>query len=549
VRKLSERRGLVVKRYGNKVTAITKSGEFVTWRDRGDLMPGEEVLVPSPRFQGLFWHRLVPAAALAVVLIFGSFFGYRHYLYARPVLAYVTFDSSGEVPGSVELEVNDRGLVKKAVALDEAGAQALTGLKIEMQPVQTVLARLQEAMTNGGKIVVAFIPATPDDQHTPLDVDETGEDGVQSSRISNLARQVFDSVKEAQAVVLDMETRAVAKELGLSAGRAASWAMWETKEPESDPTPGQGEHQIYSEPGESQPSGGDDDPGTSGDPAGATTPHEFPHQGTGTEPSQGTQPGQWIDPGQPGTTGGTGGSGKPDKVPPGQQKKEDAQALLDMIRNSLPEFDWDTNRQGDSKKASKELEKLTKEWLKALKEASKKSDKAKDDDRKDDDRKDDDRRTTTGKKGPEENQSPPTRPTPLPRATPEIKIPARTKGNRAVPVLRVPTRKKRTAERVKTTSPRQVPTKERAQGVREKPSPEKLTRMTDPATRAPRLRTATERHCRSSGNTLSLAIRTGRARRWLTVSGGPLSSSKGYGNDHSFMRRIARGVPQTVECS
>ncbi|HHX28692.1 MAG TPA: hypothetical protein GX716_06725 [Firmicutes bacterium] len=396
---MSERRGLVVKRYGNKVTAITKSGEFVTWRDRGDLMPGEEVLVPSPRFQGLFWHRLVPAAALAVVLIFGSFFGYRHYLYARPVLAYVTFDSSGEVPGSVELEVNDRGLVKKAVALDEAGAQALTGLKIEMQPVQTVLARLQEAMTNGGKVVVAFIPATPDDQHTPLGVDEIGEDGVQSSRISNLARQVFDSVKEAQAVVLDMETRAVAKELGLSAGRAASWAMWETKEPESDPTPGQGEHQIYSEPGESQPSGGDDDPGTSGDPAGATTPHEFPHQGTGTEPSQGTQPGQWIDPGQPGTTGGTGGSGKPDKVPPGQQKKEDAQALLDMIRNSLPEFDWDTNRQGDSKKASKELEKLTKEWLKALKEASKKSDKAKDDDRKDDDRKDDDRKDDDWEKG------------------------------------------------------------------------------------------------------------------------------------------------------
>ena len=319
---MSERRGLVVKRYGNKVTAITKSGEFVTWRDRGDLMPGEEVLVPSPRFQGLFWHRLVPAAALAVVLIFGSFFGYRHYLYARPVLAYVTFDSSGEVPGSVELEVNDRGLVKKAVALDEAGAQALTGLKIEMQPVQTVLARLQEAMTNGGKVVVAFIPATPDDQHTPLGVDEIGEDGVQSSRISNLARQVFDSVKEAQAVVLDMETRAVAKELGLSAGRAASWAMWETKEPESDPTPGQGEHQIYSEPGESQPSGGDDDPGTSGDPAGATTPHEFPHQGTGTEPSQGTQPGQWIDPGQPGTTGGTGGSGKPDKVPPANRRRK-----------------------------------------------------------------------------------------------------------------------------------------------------------------------------------------------------------------------------------
>ncbi len=375
---MNDRRGLVVKRTRNRVTAITKSGEFVTWKDRRDLMPGEEVIVPSPRFQGFVWQRLVPATALAAVLIFLSFFGYRHYLYARPVLAYVTFDSSGEVAGSVELEVNDRGLVKKAVALDEAGAQALSGLRVEMQPVQTVLTELRRAMPNGGKVVVAFIPVTEPKADSQPEPGESGKKSGQSSLIADLAKKVFDSVGEATAVVLDMETRAVAHELGLSAGRAASWAMWDLEsatllsppdDPGTEPVTEPSDPEPVAEPLHIQ------EPGSQGDPAGSNEPvssgNPLPgSSGAGSEPHAGTKPAHSGNPGEPSTPGQSGGTGKPDNhIPPGQQKKYDAESYLDMIRKNLPELELEK----DSKKSIKELEKLTKDWLKTLKEMSKES--------------------------------------------------------------------------------------------------------------------------------------------------------------------------------
>jgi hypothetical protein len=385
---LNDRRGLVVKRTRSRVTAITKNGEFVTWKDRRELMPGEVVLLPSPRFQGFLWQRLVPATALAAVLIFLSFFGYRHYLYARPVLAYVTFDSSGEAAGSIELEVNDRGLVKKAVALDEAGAQALSGLRVEMRSVQTVLAELRQAMPNRGKIVVALIPVTGPEDNSPPKQGATGSKREQSSIIAELAKKVFDSVGEATAVVLDMETRAVANELGLSAGRAASWALWDLESAEDPGTgyvtePGQSEPGEYTEPFGAEPFGTEpfdpeplaepryvQEPGSREDPAGSEPGHggdEDPVQAG--EPLETTVPLEPLEPGKPGEPGKPDGPGKPQNhIPPGQQKKADAASYLAMIRKDLPELDWGK----DSKKSAKELEKLTKEWLKTLKEMSKK---------------------------------------------------------------------------------------------------------------------------------------------------------------------------------
>ncbi len=429
---MSQRRGLVVERSGDKVTAITKDGEFVTWRDRRDLMPGEEVLVPSPRFQGFFWRRLIPATALATVLIVTSFFGYRHYLYARPVLAYVTFDSSGEVPVSIELEVNDRGLVRRAVPLDEAGATALLGINATMQPVQTVLSKLRQAIPDS-KVIIAFIPVTETQDPGYSDAPYTGPEDRLSSLVMGLAEKVFDAIREATAVMLDMETRAVAQELGISAGRAASWALWNLEVDDSPeapvspgiyavPDPGQAEPGAYEpldpafsiEPfstetqGSSHAGEGDDEPvgprpiqGMTGDPAGSGgavqsgTPSQPGHPGAGSQPSHGTA---GTEPAEPGASTRPGDFEEPRlSIPPGQAKKIDAEALLDMIKSGLPHFSWKDDDKPLSKKSSKELEKLTKDWLNSLLEASKKASQ-KDKDREEE--KDDHKKPTPGNPKP-----------------------------------------------------------------------------------------------------------------------------------------------------
>jgi hypothetical protein len=55
-------------------------------------------------------------SALSLIIVLVSSFAYRQYLYAQPVVAYVSLDSVG----SVELEVNGAGIVKSATALDAA---------------------------------------------------------------------------------------------------------------------------------------------------------------------------------------------------------------------------------------------------------------------------------------------------------------------------------------------------------------------------------------------------------------------------------------------
>jgi hypothetical protein len=358
---MDERRGLVLERLGNRVTAVTKSGEFVTWRDRRDLMPGEEVVIPSPRFQGFFWRRLIPATALAAVLVFMSFFGYRHYLYARPVMAYVTFDCAGEYAGSIELEVNDRGLVKSASALNEAGSQALSKVQCEMKPVGQVLASLRESVPEKEEVVVAFIPAVQtakesDKIETGTGSDkEPGEKGNNKKpkdhkeektqkKVAELEKQVLNAIERATKLILDSETRKEAQELGISAGRAASWALWragkesrpETQKP--GPFSGSGTVEVL------EPAGPVGDPDTQKDP----------------------------EPGKPEKPGSSGRApGKSDA--PGQQKKEDRDAWLEKVRGSLPRLDLDSLGEfdsSDSKDFGNRVLDVTKDWLKSLKDKS-----------------------------------------------------------------------------------------------------------------------------------------------------------------------------------
>jgi len=399
---LYRRRALVIERSGDRVTALTADGEFVTWRDRRDLMPGEEVWVPTPRFQGFLWRKLVPAAILASILIVSSIFGYRHYLYARPVLAYVTFDSSGDTAASIELEVNDRGLVRKAVALDEAGAAALSAVRVEMKAISAVLSSLRDAVPGVKQVIIAIIPV-PEGTRGDRDV---------SAEVSAIAHEIFGSVGEATALVLDMETRAMAQELGVSAGRAALWALWNLEwesyeepwmEPGADPgiyvaggtTSGQAEPggstplaeplhleaQVDELPG-SSPAG----EGETAGPSGAPSPgaNEVNPRSTGEEKGASGKATPHAAQGAPPTTPGKGSP-----VPPGLQKKADVQTFLDMIRSGLPEINWGDPKLG-TKKSQKELENLAKDLLKALLEASKSTGDQNDMEKRDDrDRRDD----------------------------------------------------------------------------------------------------------------------------------------------------------------
>lgn len=352
---MSERRGLIIERSRNRVTAVTKSGEFVTWKDRRDLMPGEQVTIPSPRLQGFVWRKLVPAVGLAMMLVFMSFFGYQQYLYARPLMAYVTFDSAGGTAGSIELEVNDRGLVKSATGLNQAGTEALAKVNCEMKPVQAVLASLSKTQTDTKDVVVAFIPVEAKSEtsaHTT-----GGKNHKKDNRAADLEKKVLDTIKEATTLVLDLETRNEAKELGISAGRAASWALWKH---ESEGKPGKGGPDTSD-----APDAPDDASGTHG----FDKPHENPGQGQVVEPGKPGQSGQQEQPGQKGQSGVKPGN----STPPGQGKKGSAETLLDEIRSTLPQFDFEELDKKDSNNIEKRLDEVTKEWLKTVKEMTKKT--------------------------------------------------------------------------------------------------------------------------------------------------------------------------------
>lgn len=375
---MHERRGLVIERSRNRVTAVTKDGEFVRWKDRRDLMPGEEVVVPSPRFQGFSWQRLVLVTCLTVIFVLSSFFGYQHYLYARPVMAYVTFDSAGETAGSIELEVNDRGLVKSAVGLNEAGAEVLAAVKYEMKPVEEVLVSLKEKVAETEEVIVAFVPLETPPSTDSADAEEEGagkgskKESKKREKVADLEKQVLSAIENATTLALDIETRNQAKELGISAGRAASWALWnhksggkpDTRETEDDPVqpsdtePGTAVHSP-SQPGEGTQSG-DSLPGNQGQ--------------SGVSGQPGNQSGQPDSSGPSGGQDDAGddmrGTDDTDDGTSGDQADNAREAFLSKIRGTVPRLsldELDELDKADQKEIARKVGEVTKEWLKAVK--------------------------------------------------------------------------------------------------------------------------------------------------------------------------------------
>ena len=215
---VEQKRGLIVEQTGRKVTALTRSGEFVTFKSsREDLMPGMEIIIPAPvAFPAFAWKRLAPALALSMVVLLVSFFGYRQYLYAQPLMAYLTLDGAG----SIELEVNKAGLVKAATPIDEAGSQALAKVDYLNKPAEKVVSALLQLpdAKESTEVVVAVIPVKED----------PGVDSLEKKVLEKAEKPAPDPKAEPRTVTafrLDTETRESAKKLGISAGRAALWAL------------------------------------------------------------------------------------------------------------------------------------------------------------------------------------------------------------------------------------------------------------------------------------------------------------------------------------
>ncbi len=217
---MNRRQGLVIERKGKRTTVMTSSGEFLTLALKDEaVLPGDTVLLPGSFATGFFGRRLVPAAALAAVMVIASFFAYQGYLMARPSVAYITLDSYG----SIELEVNDKGLVKRATGLDGAGTEILKGVSFRLKPVEQVFKSLMRAQDLRGikNMVIALVPAIGDQKVTGL------EDVVAREVEKELWGAPFSSADyvPVSMVTLDLDAREEARSLGISAGRAASWAL------------------------------------------------------------------------------------------------------------------------------------------------------------------------------------------------------------------------------------------------------------------------------------------------------------------------------------
>ncbi|MGE5579324.1 MAG: hypothetical protein ACM3WU_04690 [Bacillota bacterium] len=346
--------GLIVERSGRRVTALRGDGDLVTFKtNRDDIMVGMEIEVPV-KMAFFTWRRLAPAVALSLVIVLVSSFGYQHYLHAQPVVAYVTLDSTG----SIELEVNQAGIVKSAKALDAAGEDALSAVQYQNRPAGEVVQALIKAQDpeNKSAVVVALVPVA--------DPEPTGKEAKKTEKtMDRLERKVTESAGSSLANMtslrLDPEIRDSAQELGISAGRAALWAL---TQPTTDPDPSE-------DPGGAQPGS---EPTTD---SGQTTVPGDPDDTM--DPGDPVDPGVTTDPGDPGA---------------GDPKDTHEKDILDTIKGSLPKVDPDDWREFSGRKNSKEREEqlkdITKKWLEEISKQVGKKGKDDHDDKRDDDKKD-----------------------------------------------------------------------------------------------------------------------------------------------------------------
>ncbi|HHW18541.1 MAG TPA: anti-sigma factor domain-containing protein [Firmicutes bacterium] len=231
---MHRQRCLVVDIRGDKVTVLTPDGQFKNMsRQNLDLFVGEEVLVAEPEasraFPSLFGKRLALAAALSLVIIISSFFSYTRYLEARPSLAYVTVDFV-DSPGSIELEVNDKGLVKSARSFDEPGEKVLSATDVHLKPVEKVVAHVVRACGQKGVsgVLIGIVPIKESPAVNSLEkrVAEKARESLKELERARTQEAGTDGVSATlNTLRLDLDIRKEAEKLNMSAARAAVWAL------------------------------------------------------------------------------------------------------------------------------------------------------------------------------------------------------------------------------------------------------------------------------------------------------------------------------------
>lgn len=256
---MTREKGLVVDFDGHKVTVVTRDGRFHVFDSNEDVLVGEEVFIPTAnprkRVTWFLYRRLIPAAAIASLLLVVSFFGYTRYLEARPSVAYISLDLP-ESQGSVELEVNDKGLVKNAVTFDEASSKVISEIPYKMKPVEEVIQEFltRENTPDSSVLIIGIIPVDENSQVDKLeknlrDTVGTSDGADQGSPPGKGQAKKSFNVK---FMKIDMETRAMAHELGISPVKAVICALAESM----GTTGNQGNAQISGvsgEPGDGNP--------------------------------------------------------------------------------------------------------------------------------------------------------------------------------------------------------------------------------------------------------------------------------------------------------
>ncbi|MGB4039956.1 MAG: anti-sigma factor domain-containing protein [Bacillota bacterium] len=289
---MNSKQGLVVETSKDGITVLTSDGQFLFIPIKNSVyMVGEQIILPnmsgisttgshisrrtrSHAVYRFLQKRLLPIAAVASLILCTSFFGYNKYLEARPAVAWVTIDLV-DAPVSLELEVNDKGLIKSVTCFDEESQRLASSINLYMKPVdRAVEALLRERQEDKQpEVVIGIIPMEDRVEENSLldrleekilkDVEKAAQkaakqtaktaqkvskeatngapktnpksggtsekaykEAQQSKNLQGSGTQISFSPASISHIRLDRQTREIAKELRISATRAVLWALF-----------------------------------------------------------------------------------------------------------------------------------------------------------------------------------------------------------------------------------------------------------------------------------------------------------------------------------
>lgn len=213
VKRVPDRRGIVIESEGKSCIVLTPEGEFRRVPLAGrSVRLGEELIFEEPA--GGTRLRLRPWL-LAACLVLAAVIGLWYPLH--PAVAYWV---SLDINPSLELGVNDRGRVVKVVPLDAAAKTLVSGQKLKGRSAEEALVGL--VMRSAA---LGFLKGPDDVVLLALAGDEKGMAEEQAKLTRAVEASLARLSVKSQVVVagLGAGAHAEAQQMGLSAGRYAVW--------------------------------------------------------------------------------------------------------------------------------------------------------------------------------------------------------------------------------------------------------------------------------------------------------------------------------------